>query len=76
MFYSFLLNLVAKKFYNIDNATIKGNYLVVSTIPKYYTKVVKMTKKMYHEGFEEFKMLLRLVAYYTATKYKEFGIWN
>lgn len=73
--YSWLLSLVAKKFYNVENPTIKGNYLVVSTIPQYYTKVVPMTKKMYQEGWNEFVKLLKLVAYNVATEYKDFGIW-
>ena len=74
-FYSFLLSLVAKKYYNLDDPTVKGHYLVVSTIPQYYTKVVPMTKKMFVEGFFEFKNLLKQVAYYVATEYKDFGIW-
>lgn len=73
--YSWLLSLVAKKFYNVNNPTIQGNYLVVSTIPQYYTKVVPMTKKMYAEGWNEFISLLKLAAYYVATEYKDFGIW-
>lgn len=73
--YSFLLSLVAKKYYNLDNPTVKGHYLVVSTIPQYYTKVVPMTRQMFIEGFTEFKDLLKQVAYYVATEYKEFGIW-
>jgi hypothetical protein len=74
--YSFLLSLVAKKYYNLDNPTVKGHYLVVSTIPQYYTKVVSMTKKMFMEGFAEFKSLLKQVAYCVATDYKDFGIWD
>lgn len=73
--YSWLLSLVAKKFYNVGDPTIKGNYLVVSTIPNYYTKVVPMTKKMFQEGWDEFVRLLKLVAYNVATDYKDFGIW-
>lgn len=71
--YSWLLSLCAKKFYNINNPTIKGNYLFVSTIPSYYTKVIPMTKKMFAKGFNEFKYLLKLVAYYVATDYKDFA---
>ena len=74
-FYSYLLSLVAKKYYNLDNPIVKGHYLVVSTIPNYYTKVIPMTKKMFAEGFSEFKNLLKQVAYYVATEYKDFGIW-
>jgi hypothetical protein len=73
--YSFLLTLVAKKFYNMDNPTVKGHYLVVSTIPQYYTKVVAMKKKDFKQGFDEFTYLLKLVAKEVATNYKEFGIW-
>lgn len=73
--YSWLLSLCAKKFYNMNNPTIKGNYLVVSTIPQYYTKVVPMTKKMFQEGWQEFVYLLKLVAYYVATEYKDFATW-
>lgn len=74
--YSWLLSLCAKKYYGIDCPIIKGNYLVVSTIPGYYTKVLPMTKKMFKEGWDEFKMLLKLVAKYVATEYQEFGIWT
>lgn len=73
--YSWLLSLVANKFYNIENPVIKGNYLVVSTIPQYYTKVVPVTKRMYQEGWNEFRYLLKLVAYYVATDYKDFAEW-
>ena len=73
--YSWLLSLVVKKFYNMENPTIKGNYLVVSTIPSYYTKIVPMTFKMYKEGWDSFTSLLKLVAYHVATEYKDFGRW-
>lgn len=75
MFYAYLLKLVSEKYYDLKRPTVTGNYLVVSTIPQYYTKVVKMTKKMYLEGFREFTYLLKLAAYYTATEHPEFGIW-
>ena len=75
MFYSFLLKLVAEKYYNIKNPTVKGNYLVVSTIPQYYTKVVPMTKKMFVEGWNEVNYLLRLIAKEVATNYKDFAEW-
>ena len=74
--YSWLLSLCAKKYYNIENPTIKSNCLVVSTIPNYYTKVYQVTKKDFLKGWNEFQKLLRLVAYYTATQYKDFGIWE
>lgn len=69
--YTYLLSLCAKKFYNMENPTIKGNFLVVSTIPNYYTKVVPITKKLLMKGFEEFSTLLRLVAKYKSEGYGE-----
>ena len=74
-FYSFLLSLCAKKYYGMDNPTIKGNYLVVSTIPKYYTKVVPMTKSMYYEGWKQFTTLFKLVAENIAKEHSDFGVW-
>lgn len=71
--YSWLLSLCARKFYNIEKPIIKGNYLFVSTVPKYYTKVIPMTKQMYSEGWREFQYLLKLVCYHVATKYKDFA---
>lgn len=68
--YMYLLQLCAKKYYNIDNPTCKGNFLVVSTIPQYYTKVVPMSKKDFITGFSEFKYLLKLVAYYCSKGYR------
>ena len=63
--YSWLLTMCANKFYGIENPVIKGNFLVVSTVPQYYTKVVPMTKTLYMKGWNEFKKLLSMVAYYT-----------
>lgn len=74
-FYSWLLSLCANKFYDVKNPTIRGNYLVVSTIPQYYTKVVPMTKKMFYEGWNEVSLLLKLVAKEVAVNYKDFGTW-
>lgn len=74
--YCYLLSLCAKKFFNIEESQIKSNFLVVSTIPNYYTKVVPMTKKLFMKGFAEFKNLMKLVAYYVATRYREFGVYE
>lgn len=73
--YSWLLSLCASKFFDIKQPTIKGNFLVVETIPNYYTKVVPMTKGLYASGFKEFSKLLRLVAYYVMNGYGEFGTY-
>lgn len=74
-FYAFLLKLVAEKYYGLKEPTVKGNYLIVSTIPDYYTKVLPLTHKMFMEGFREFKWLLKLVAYHVSKDYKDFAIW-
>lgn len=60
--YSYLLKLCGKKFFNLDNPKIKGNFLVVSTIPNYNTLVYPMTAEMYKKGFNEFKYLLKTAA--------------
>lgn len=73
--YSWLLGLCAKKFYGLENYTIKSNCLVVSTIPEYYTKVYEVTKKDFIKGWNEFINLLKLVAYYVSTDYKDFAEW-
>lgn len=61
--YIYLLKLCAEKFYNLKDPKIKANYLVVSTIPNFYTKVRKVTYSEIREGFHEFKTLLKYVAY-------------
>ena len=61
--YLFLLRLYVIKEYGIENPTMKANYLVVSTVPQYYTKVRAMTKKECYEGLHEFQTLLRYAAY-------------
>lgn len=73
--YSWLLGLCAKKFYEMEECTVKSNCLVVSTIPDYYTKVYEVTKKDFAKGWNEFKNLLRLVAQYVSTDYKDFAKW-
>ena len=74
--YSYLLALCAEKYYGMVNPKVKGNYLVVSTIPQYYTKVIPVTSAMFKEGFFEFAKLIKMIASYVATDYKEFGIWT
>lgn len=69
--YSWLLTFCAKKFYNLEHPTIRGNFLVVETIPEFKTGVVPM--KMFKKGFEEFKYLLKLVAFYVLNGYEDFG---
>ena len=70
--YCYLLKLVAEQYYDIQNPTIKSNFLVVETIPNYYTKVVPMTGKLFKQGIEEFKHLLKLAAFYCCNGYEYF----
>ena len=60
--YSYLLSLVIKKYYNVDDFTMKANMLLVSTVPDYGAGIYPVSKKESLRGFEEFKKLLRMVA--------------
>lgn len=62
--YSWLLSLYVKTCCNFSNTTIKSNFLVVETIPNFYTKVVPMTKSLFSKGMKEFSHLLKLAAFY------------
>lgn len=70
--YSWMLSLVAQKYYGMENCKVKANCLVVSTIPKYYTSIYRVSKKDFLRGWEEFVYLLRMVAKYAATEYVAF----
>ena len=67
-FYSWLIKLYANKFYNIENAITKGNFLVVSTIPEYNTLVYPMTCELFVSGWREILYLLRVVAYFNIVE--------
>lgn len=71
-FYSYLLKQVANKYYNLNNPTIKGNFLVVSTIPEYNTSVYPMTPKLFKSGIGEVQYLLKCVGYFNQVKGYEF----
>ena len=71
--YSYLLKLCAKKFFDLDNPKVKGNFLVISIVPDYQTTVYPMTPKLYKQGFDEFKFLLRTAAYLNIVKGYEFN---
>ena len=71
--YSYLLKLCAKKFFDLDNPKVKGNFLVVSIVPDYQTTVYPMTPKLYKQGFDEFKFLLKTAAYLNIVKGYEFN---
>lgn len=66
--YLFLLNMYVAKEYNITKPSIKANYLVVSTIPQYYTKVRAVTTREIREGMYELGTLLRHAAYLMCYK--------
>lgn len=66
--YVYLLRLCAEKFYGLSKPKIKANYLVVSTVPNFYSKVRPATHKELVQGFNEFKILLKYIAYLIAYK--------
>ena len=61
--YLYLLKLCAEKFYGMTDPKMKANYLVVSTVPDFYSKVRPVTNKELKYGFFEFSKLLKYVAY-------------
>ena len=63
--YGWLLMLVAKQIYNIENPVMKSNMLLISTVPQFKAGVFEVTKNEMLRGFEEFKRLLRMVGIYT-----------
>lgn len=67
-FYMYLLSLIAKYVYNMDNPKKQANYLVVSTVPNFYSKVVPITFKEIRQGFYELQKLLRYSAYLMCYK--------
>ena len=69
--YSWLLKYCSEKFFDLKNPKIRGNFLVVSTIPNYTTMVYPMTPQLFKSGFGEFKYLLKTVFY--LNKYKGFS---
>lgn len=71
-FYSILLKLCAKKFFNLENPAVKGNFLVVSTIPEFQSSVYPMTLLDFKSGINEALFLLKVVAYLNIVKGYEF----
>lgn len=70
--YSWLLKLCCKKYYDLENPTVKGNFLVVSTIPEYTSLVYPMTPQLFKQGWNEFLYLLKTVIYFDLTKNYDF----
>ena len=67
-FYMYLLSLIATHKYNMDSPKKQANYLVVSTMPNFYSKVVPVTFVEIRKGFHEFQKLLRYSAYLMCYK--------
>lgn len=67
--YSWLLKLCADKFYKVSNPTLKAYCLVLETFPEYNALVYTLKPSDLMRGFNEFKTLLRLVAYYKTKGY-------
>lgn len=72
--YSWLLGLYVSQQYNMIKPTVKGNFLVVETFGEFKSKVYPMDNTLFRTGFEEFKRLIKLVAFYcTLPEYVEYG---
>ena len=71
--YSWLLSYCSEKFFNLEKPNIKGNFLVISTIPDYNTAIYPMTSDLYNKGFKEFVYLLKVVCYLNIVKGYKFG---
>lgn len=67
--YSWLIKLAAEKFYDFKNPKSEANCLVIETFPEYNSIVYNVSANEIMHGFNEFKVLLKLVAYYTAKGY-------
>ena len=67
-FYMYLLGLIAKKYYNLDNPKKQANYLVVSTVPNFRSTVVPVQFSEIRKGFYELQKLLRYSAYLMCYK--------
>lgn len=70
--YMYLLKLCAEKFYGLSSPKMKANYLVVSTVPNFYSKVRPIKAKELIAGFKEFQTLLKYSAYLML--YKDFTL--
>jgi hypothetical protein len=69
--YAMLLNLCCEKYYNMHNPIVKGNFLVVSTSHPYYSSVHTMNKKLFMDGIQDYKHLLKQACsclYYESKK--------
>ena len=64
--YSYLLSLVAKKYYNFNNDyKVCGNFIVATTNADRKVGKFSLTNDLYEKGIEEYQRLIRMVAYYT-----------
>lgn len=70
--YSWLLKYCSEKFFDMKNPSVNGNFLVVSTVPEYTTRVINMTKKDFANGWKEYMYLLKTVAVLNQLKGYEF----
>lgn len=67
--YLWLLNLSASKYFGLSNPKMSANCLVLETFPDYNASVYPLTNNDLQRGFNEFKTLLKLVAYYKYVGY-------
>ena len=71
--YSYLVSLLAKQKYNMNKYKLYSNMILVSTIPLYDTGIFVVNNLDIKKGLEEFKSLMKRVAFHELFGYeKEF----
>ena len=67
--YSYLVNLLAKHKYNMNNYKVYSNMVLVSTIPLYDTGIFTVNDLDIKRGLDEFKHLMKRVAFHEVFGY-------
>lgn len=67
--YLWMLQLYVKNVLKVELSSMKTHMLLVSTVPDFRAGVFVVTKEEINKGFNEFKRLLRMVAYHEVYGY-------
>lgn len=64
--YAYLLGLIAKRDYGLnDQFTVKGNFIVVTSDKYARVGLFNLNKRLFEKGIEEYRRLIKMVAYHT-----------
>ncbi len=64
--YAYLLGLIAKRDYGFnEDFKVKGNFIVVTSDKHARTNLFSLSPKLFEKGIEEYRRLIKMVAYYT-----------